>query len=243
MFLKPKQLIQTLALTVIAAAGFAGCDQSGGGYYDDPYIGGPGPGPSDPGYDAWYDTFGNVCGSNPGPGCNYFRSGTKIKDFQDPYYYTDYDWYAYYDSYYDHYAKVYKSPSGIIYNQYGQALNSQGKAQDLDILSATAEDIDAKIKEVGQSLASRFQLSDEKAIDIATQLHDWSQLGKTRARTQQDIQKFTKKLYGVDMNQIKDAMKNKDLKKGETLLNTAAKTWGTSPAQMREVLKSFYGKK
>jgi hypothetical protein len=74
-------------------------------------------------------------------------------------------------------------------------------------------------------------------------LHDWSQLGKTRARTQQDIQKFTKKLYGVDMNQIKDAMKNKDLKKGETLLNTAAKTWGTSPAQMREVLKSFYGKK
>ena len=34
----------------------------------------------------WYDVYGNVCGSSPKPGCNYYSDGKKISYMQDPYF-------------------------------------------------------------------------------------------------------------------------------------------------------------
>src|SRR5579885_3429862 len=60
--------------------GYGGGGGGGGGY------GGGGGGPY---YSAWYDVYGNYCGNTtPMPGCNFYSDGTKIQDYQDPYYYN-----------------------------------------------------------------------------------------------------------------------------------------------------------
>jgi hypothetical protein len=222
---------------------------SGGG-------GGTGGGTVDINVNAWFDVFGNGCAtatSGPRPGCNYYwYSGqlVKIMDVEDPYF----DAY-YYNLVYDYYTYslngvVYEftgwawiSQTGIIYDEYGNALNQrQGRGRDIVGDVANVE-IDF-ITEAGKEFAARYSLSEEKGIQVAHSLNEWAKLGKERAKTDADLAEFSTKLYGIDYVKVKaaleEAIKGNESAMKETVAE-AAKSWGTSEENMKGVLKAWYG--
>lgn len=205
----------------------------------------------DPGYSSWYDVFGNRCDSRPGPGCNFYANGYKITDVKDPYFN---DYYALQNakwkytnsngvtSYYTGWAWL--SPSGILYDYYGSALNNKS-GEGRDFGAETAEQESNAVTTAGEAFAAKYQLEKSVGIQVAKVMKDYADLGKTRARTEADIADFSQRLYGQDLNKIKgalaEAMKgNKD--QAQEMLNETAAKWKTTPERMKSVIKGFYGK-
>lgn len=224
-----------LGAILVAVAGIVNCGGGGGG--------------SDYYYGGWYDVYGYECGSL-GPGCNYYSNGLKIIDVEDPYfdsdYYLEYGSWSYVDSYgyteyYDGWAWI--SPTGIIYDDYGNALNEEQNAGK-DIVGDVAVKEESVITAAGKKFAARYELDEQTGIRVARVLNDWATLGKSRARTEADTADFAKRLYGIEMNEIKIALE--EAKAGNTdvlddTVSKAANNWNTSPETFKEIQKQWFG--
>lgn len=200
----------------------------------------------DYGYNGWYNVYGNQCG-NLRPGCNYWYDGLKIVDVEDPYYNSAYSWNQYYSWYYGQ--TVWESPSGLIYDAYGNCLNKAGQANvQRDLISVVSDAEQKTIQDAANDLAKKYSLSAETSLKVARTFNDWAKLGFTRGtkgRTAADLADFTKRLYGVDMNKVGNAMTSAALGDNSSLnstINEVASNWNTSPETMKEILKNFHGK-
>lgn len=241
-----KSLLLTVTAIILSAITLSACNggggvSTGGGGYSDPYK------------KAWYDVYGTRCISNgyPMSGCNFYADGTKIRANADPYYSSMtlyFDYWTYTDSYgynrgYQGYAWL--SGSGILYDDYGNALNEmdQENSQSADVISIAAEQQKQVSKNVGKVFAQKYALAEEAGISIAKTLQDWAVLGKDRARTDGDVADFSKRLYGVSVAQAKvaivDAMKGNQDSMNELNVDVAAH-WGTSPETSKEILSKWY---
>ena len=102
------------------------------------------------------------------------------------------------------------------------------------------------IAKAGRDFASRFALSEATGNQIAQTLSDWATLSKkqNRARTQQDVADFSKRLYGVSMDKALvalDKAKVGDSSGIEAVNTDVAQFWNTSPETARQILKNWYG--
>lgn len=202
----------------------------------------------------WYNVYGQYCGSGqPQPGCNFYWDGTKIIDVEDPYfagyYNLEFGAWSYYDSY--GYLQIYVgwgwvSPTGILYDDWGNALNEEDGEKGKDVIADVAKKEQQVVETVGKKFAEEHALSNAAGINIAKTLHDWATLPKQkRARTDKDVADFTRRLYGVSVAEVTAALekaKEGELKDAEALNEKVATHWGTSPETSKEVLKGWYGK-
>jgi len=231
--LKKLALASTGLLAVIAS----GCNSGGGSVVVAP---------------AWYDVYGNYCGSgNPGPGCNFYSDGYKIVDTEDPYYsqnYFTYDTWFYTDSYgvpasYTGYA--WQSPDGVLYNGDGYALNNDGDRDSKDLIADASEAENRVVTLVGQQFAEKYALSEDKGIQIAKTLNDYATLTKKqkRSRTAKDLADFSVRLYGVTADKALTAIDQAKAGSSdglEALNGEVAYHWGTSPETSKTILKTWY---
>jgi hypothetical protein len=200
----------------------------------------------DPGYSGWYNVYGQSCGTLK-PGCNYWSDGLKIVDIEDPYYGSAYYWDYYYDYYYGQY--VWVSPSGLIYNDWGNCLNRAGSNSiSRDLITIVSDEEEKTIQSAAKNFAAKYSLSAETSTKVARTMNDWAKLGFQRGnkgRTAQDVADFTKRLYGVDIQKVSTALMSAAIGDESDLNNTVnevAANWGTNPETMREILKDFHGK-
>lgn len=198
----------------------------------------------DYGYNGWYNYYGNSCGSLR-PGCNYWYDGLKIIDTEDPYYYSNYSWNQYYSFYYGQ--MVWESPSGLIYNQWGNCLNSANGGNVQRDLITVVSDVEQKtIETAAANFAKKYSLSAETSLKVARTFNDWAKLGFTRGskgRTEADLADFTKRLYGVELNKVGTALLSAKLGDNSSLDQTiteVAGNWNTTPETMKEILKNFH---
>ena len=233
-----KILFATLALA--ASIGASGCKHSTTVVVQDPY------------YTSWYDVYGNYCGNtNPMPGCNFYSGGQKIKDFQDPYYaqkYLEYssNW-TYTDSYgyrqsYSGYAWL--SRDGILFDDFGRALNELGGDTDSHDLLGEAADLESSaITASGENLAARFALATDRAVEIAKTLNDWAVLGKSKARSAKAVADFSTRIYGVSAAAALAALASAekgDLRAAKAMNAQVAAYWGTNPETSQAILSAWY---
>jgi len=238
--------IRILVGAALMVAGLSACGGGGG-----VIIGGC-TGSCDPGYTAWYDVYGHYCGNRPGPGCNFYADGEQIVDVEDPYFYNwylDYATWTYTDSYgyrrtYTGYAWL--SDSGILYDEYGYALNKLKNGQTgKDLIGDVAALEDKKVAAAGKAFATKYALAEATGVQIAKTLNDWAVLGKKRAKTDADLAAFTKRLYGISLDSAKSAIEvaqQGDMGQLENLNTEVAAHWGTSAETSKAILKSFYKK-
>lgn len=227
MLTKTKMISRT-ALAAVISLGLSGCGGGGG-----PTI-----------TQVWYDVFGSVCGyNNPGPGCNFYSNGDKIEYYQDPYvaslqYYHNfwvpgYGWFSGYGRY---------SNTGIFYDEYGYALNSKQK-QSRDLIATAAATQKAIVKGAAKHLEEKFGLNAQASLSIATTLNEWALIGKSRKRTQADVEAFTKRLTGLKLKEVNAALaaaQKGDIDGLDQAVAQAAQHWSTSPETMKQILKSWY---
>lgn len=204
---------------------------------------------------AWYDVYGNGCSTSndgPRPGCNFFWYSSKlvkIIDEEDPYftaayYNLKYDTYRYYlnGTLYQYTGFAWISPNGIIYDEYGNALN-QKKNKGRDVVADLAKAELNTVVSAGKAFAARYALSDAKGIEIAKTLNDWAKVGKDRIRSEQDLSVFTQRLFGVEYSKVKSALLEAQKGNQEQLnkaIGQAAKSWGTNEEGLKVVLKNWF---
>jgi hypothetical protein len=205
----------------------------------------------------WYDVYGSRCGTgDPGPGCNFYRNGDKIQAYEDPYFYDpSWGWDAsvsfglweYYDSYgfYSVYVGwAWLSPDGVLFDEWGYALNEGERAESKDLASEYASKETAAIKDAGKNLSTRYALAEDVGMKIAKTLNNWAVLGKKRARTLDDVKALTRNLYGIELGRaestLKDAAMSKDLRALAELNSEVATYWGTTPETSKAILTKWY---
>jgi len=209
----------------------------------------------DPVVYAWFDVYGHGCATasqGPRPGCNFYVYGSdlvKIMDFEDPYfedyYWPEYDYWTYYLNgvLYSYEGWAWLSPTGILYDDYGNALNKKKTSGGRDIVRSVAAQEAKVVAKAGKDLAAKYNLSAAKGTQIARTLNDWAKIGKSRAKTEKDLAEFSQKLYGVDYLKVKkavlSAMKGDKAAMKQTVAE-AAKSWGTNEETMKQVLKNWY---
>jgi hypothetical protein len=202
---------------------------------------------------GWYDVYGRYCSSGyPTAGCNFYYNGSKIMAQQDPYYYgynnVYYDYWTYTDSY-GYYRSfigyAWLSGTGILYDQYGYALNELSSAEpSADVIAeASAKEKEVAIQ-VGKAYAQKHALAEDKGILISQTLQAWAVLGRDRARNEADVELTAKKLFGLDSKKAKLAVDQAILtgskKPLEELNADIAAYWGTTPETSKEILKQWY---
>lgn len=231
----------TGAIILSLAAVFTACNDgdvyySGGSTY---YPGG------DPGYSGWYNVYGSACGTLA-PGCNYWSDGLKIIDLEDPYYNSPYAWDSYYDYYYAQY--VWLSPSGLVFDAWGNCLNRAGMRNlNRDLITVVSDEEEKTIQTAASNFAEKYSLSAETSLKVARSFNDWAKLGFKRGmkgRTASDVADFTKRLYGVDIKKVSSAILSAstgDNAEMNSTINEVASNWNTSPETMREILQDFHG--
>jgi len=198
----------------------------------------------------WYDVYGYHCATGtPTAGCNYYSNGDKIIDVEDPYYqssyYLEYAFWEYTDTFgYTQYylGWAWLSPDNILYDDWGRALNNSGEEADLDIIADVAKQEEKNIQGAGREFAERYLLSADVGVKIARTMNDWAKIGKTRARTQADLEDVSAQL-GFNFKKAASALekaKAGDKNAMDGTLNDLANAWGTSPETSREIVKSVY---
>jgi len=246
-----KSLLQKSLMAVAGLAmlgGLAGCNGGSNG-------GGGGVIIIDPVVYAWFDVYGYGCATaaqGPSPGCNYYAWGSdliKIMDFEDPYfndyYWPEYDYWTFYLNgvLYEYEGWAWLSPNGILYDDYGNALNKKKGSGGRDIVRDVAKAEAKVVEKAGKEVAAKYNLSVSKGIQIARTLNDWSKIGKNRAKTEKDFAEFSQKLYGVDYTRVKKAVLSAmagDKAEMKAAVADAAKNWGTNEETMKQVLKNWY---
>lgn len=241
-----KSLMSLAGLAMLA--GLAGCNGGSGS-------GGGGVIIIDPVIYAWFDVYGNGCATasaGPRPGCNYYAYGSdliKIMDFEDEYFYDyywpEYDVWTYYLNgvLYQYEGWAWLSPNGILYDDYGNALNKKKGSGGRDMVRDVAKAEAKVVEKAGKEVAAKYNLSVSKGIQIARTLNDWSKIGKQRAKTEKDFAEFSQKLYGVDYTRVKKAVLSAmagEKAEMKAAVSDAAKNWGTNEETMKQVLKNWY---
>ncbi len=224
-----------LALGVVLVTSGCGSHRSGGG---DPYI------------HAWYNVYGTYCGTgHPMPGCNFYADGSKILDREDPYarYQTvQFALWTYTDSF--GYPRSYRgfawlSPDGILYDDYGYALNEGDDAAGRDLMSDVGAQESRMVSIAARGLRDRYALSEDSSLRIAQTLQDWALLGKKQGRTQEDLEATSRKLFGQSLDKIRPALEEAaqgDRKKLEAMNQEVATYWGTQPETSKAILTRWY---
>lgn len=239
-----------LGLAIIAGA-MSACS-GGGGTTTVITGGGGGGGTVDPYYHAWYDVYGHYCTNGyPMSGCNFYADGSKITANGDPYrssFALYYDYWTYTDSYgygrsYTGYAWL--STTGILYDSNGNALNElDSDSASTDVIAQASAQEKQVQKAAGKVFAQKYALAEDKGIMISKTLQDWATLGKSRARTTDDIADFSKRLYGVDPAKTSGAFQKALLTQSQQPLEElnvdVAAYWGTSPEGSKKILKDWY---
>lgn len=228
-------------VVVQGSGGYPGGNGGGGTVYVDPYR------------HAWYDVYGNQCTSNgyPMAGCNFYSDGSKITSSGDPYASSltlFFDYWTYTDSYgyrRDYQGYAWLSQTGILYDQYGNALNETDEDQETtaDVIALASKKEADSAKAAGRSLSQRYALAETAGVSIARTLQDWAVLGRARARTPGDVADFSKRLFGVDLSRanraIADAARGQPDAMKELNVDVAAH-WGTTPETSKEILSHWY---
>ncbi len=205
----------------------------------------------------WFDVYGYHCGNgHPSPGCDFYADGSKIVAVDDPYYnhYTysnDVTWgyHSYTDVYgYDnsYWGWGWKSPDGILYDDYGRALNADENQSGRDLIANAAAIEEATIRDAGKRFAAKHALAETVGVSIARTLNQMATLPKrlNRARSSQDLRDFTKRLYGVDLDRLQSATEKAQAGDSSALkaVNAdIAKSWGTQPETSEAILRGWYG--
>jgi hypothetical protein len=178
-------------LILAVSAALSGCK---GTIYIDP----------DPLHTGWYNIYGRFCSWNPGPGCNYYWDGVKIIASEDPYYYTTASWAVYWDTYYTRGEWVYQSPTGIIYDRFGNALNKSGQKVSIDVLAQAGRDLEKTIQGAGKELANEYGISVTNGVKIARAFEKYN---ISNNRTPEAALKAVKEAYGATDLDLEKAYK------------------------------------
>ncbi len=226
-------------------------------------------GTSNPLLSGWYDVYGNQCatGGNPSPGCNYYKKQNgeswKIHFRSDPFYTEtcstdDFGSTSCYDTVeylhrnieyvvngvtHSYSGQVWISPTGIIYDWLGNALNAPVSGRGRDIVGDVATQENEIVSKAAYEFSMRHGIALEKATQIARNLNNYAKIGMTRSRTEDDMREFTEKLYGISYDQAKSAAleaQDGNLEKLNELIAEAAKNWGIGEEHMREIARSWY---
>lgn len=214
-------------------------------------------------YAGWYNVYGEHCGNTTtayGPGCNYYYSdhhkgGTLLKatwevspyNRNNAYFFATYGTWNYQDSYgvaRTYIGFAFKDPGGVLFDEWGSALNEKvsiGRDQVGDVGEKESQTLNA----VSEEFAQKYDLSLETSRHVIVTLHDWAMIGKSRARTTDDIAGFSERLYGINVNEVKLSLqkaKEGDMSALEQAARTAASNWGTTPETFKEIQKSWFGR-
>ncbi len=203
---------------------------------------------------AWYDVFGNKCAEGrPSPGCNFYANGLKIRDFEDPYFSSSYSLIfnsnlPYRDSFgvsrtYSGFAWV--SRTGIIYDDFGFALNKASQSESFDTVANVSEQDQQLVQEAAADLADRHGLPLDVASNIATSLDKIARdTLKQNSFTEENQQEYVAKIYGVNFQsavsalaKAKDSGELTDLQK---MNENVARYWKVNKETSEAVLKNWH---
>ncbi len=213
---------------------------------------------------------------HPSAGCNFYEDGTKISALNDTYrnaqqysdngcwpdcpdHVGDGNWESVYRlsnrlwEYTDPFGVrigyqgwAWMSPTGIIYDANGVALNEQEAGVGRDLMTSIAEGEEAMAQAAASRLSDQFALAEASSLRIARTLGDWATLGRKHGRTKKDLEDFSRRLYGVELNQATAVLSRfaatRDMADLEGLNEDIATAWGTDPEISKTVLLSWYGK-
>lgn len=224
--------------------------------------------PSDPLLSGWFDVYGEACGSEPKPGCNYYKftSGRvqKITYRNDPFFSetcsTNEDGntscsdditfinrtiqYTLQGVTYTYSGYIWVSGTGIVYDIHGNALNQNRTERSRDLVGDVAAQEESVVEAAGTAFAAKYQLPLSKGIEVARALNEYAKIGTARARTEDDVREFTSRLYGVPYESFKTAIleaRSGDTARAEALLAQSASEWGVSVESMKAVVQVWYG--
>lgn len=227
---------QLWSLMAFASLGLAACNGGGGG----------GGGGGSYITQAWYNVYGYYCGGTLRPGCDFYANGDKVTYWDSPLYAPlEYGTWYYTDVF--GYSQVYvgwgrQTSDGILYDDTGRALNSNEKHGRDSVTNAAAAE-KAAINGAAQALSAKYGLDVNVARNIAGALNDWAVLGKSRKRTEADVAAFSKRLSGLDINEVTAAMEaagKGDNSALDQAIDKAAQNWSTSPDTMKQILQDWF---
>ncbi len=200
--------------------------------------------PYDPYYWAWYDAFGHACGfdQNPVAGCTYHSWGARAEAWEDRYWYLRPQNMQAFEQWW--------SPSGVIYDAWGWAVNAQNDAgRGRDLMSDVGSEEDRLAEVAASHLRAKYldasglpALSEETALRITRGLQEWTLLS-ARPMQEADVRAFTERFYGVPFAKIAPALKAAqagEVKLAEDLNGEIAASWGTSPETSKTLLLHWY---
>jgi hypothetical protein len=225
-----------LVIVAISLVGCRGRGRAAGGHFVQP----------------WYDVYGFHCGSGqPRPGCNFYADGSKIRDYSDPYFSSN--WYTfgtvyYYNSYNNfrsYTGWTWTSSTGIIYDEFGFALNKSGTGESFDTVGNAAEQEQSVVVGAAADLADRYALSSDVALRVTTTLNEWNNVKKYRTVTAADADDYNKRLFGVTIDQAAAALmaaSGGDKAQLTQLNEQVAGTWKTNKETSEEILRTWYEK-
>lgn len=196
----------------------------------------------------WHDVFGNTCGKLK-PGCTYLDSKGKDKAiwWDDPSYQANWSnppvLATVFDTDLGYFVEAYGNFgfNGVFYEFFtGRAVNEYSDAFSRDVLATEGSREEEVIGAAAKEYALRYQLSEDVALRAARTLNDWNKIAKSRSRTESDVIDFAERLYGVDIRLVQNALQDEDDEALSLHLETAARSWNTSPENMRRILRKVF---
>ena len=222
---------------LVIASGFVGCSGSGGRSVVRP---------------AWYDVYGDLCGrGDPYAGCNYYANGDKIIDIEDPYfnccYELEFDIWLYQDTFgvWQTYAGfAWESSSGILYDDFGVALNKHKNKVGSDIIADKAEAQNALIEKAGGNFAREYKLQADVGMAWARGLNKAMNLRLARSRDTNELSTISKQLTGISFKEGEKLLRNALASNGQTenLTDRFARHIRTDADTSRKMLKKMFNK-
>lgn len=125
----------------------------------------------------------------------------------------------------------YRGPLGWLYEE----TNVSGK--DLETMGAVSENL--KIIDMAKDLEEKFGFSTERSYEVAEITAHWNKLSKSRAMTQKDKDLFSKKLLGVEFNQINEALRSDNIQSYDQVIDKAAEVNGIGLEHMRDLIDQY----
>jgi hypothetical protein len=110
-----------------------------------------------------------------------------------------------------------------------------------DILTGLTEEEERSAEEAGREFAARNALSDEQGIRAVRITRDFAQL---QTRSAADLEDFARRLYGVNPSEVVAAFQESQMgnrEKMNELVERAAAHFGTTPDNMKEVIRDLHG--
>jgi hypothetical protein len=124
---------------------------------------------------------------------------------------------------------------------YTNSIDGDGQFVTRDLVTATALSEEQALKLQARHFAEKFTLSDEQGMKIARSIHDLSAL---HDRTDADLKDFAVRLYGISPARILSAAGKAqagDVSELNALVAESAASFGTTPSNMKRIIKSLHG--